>query len=112
MFLTTALVELRRNSRALRRHGSRRRDLREPHAGLRAPPTAIAMRWVVLCGHGRLRRASASHAKLFKDVDLDNDGMIGFREWMRIVELAGNAISADEAEFPHSVSQADLQLPY
>ena len=57
------------------------------------------MRWVVLCGHGRLRRASASHAKLFKDVDLDNDGMIGFREWMRIVELAGNAISADEAEF-------------
>merc|ERR1719181_1348394 len=37
--------------------------------------------------------------KLFKDVDLDNDGMIGFREWMRIVELAGNAISADEAEF-------------
>lgn len=47
----------------------------------------------------RLRRASASPAKLFKDVDLDNDGMIGFREWMRIVELAGNAISADEAEF-------------
>ena len=37
--------------------------------------------------------------KLFKDVDLDNDGLINFSEWSRIVELAGSALSPQETEF-------------
>ena len=32
--------------------------------------------------------------KAFRDVDLDNDGVISFPEWARVVEVAGSVLTA------------------
>ena len=37
--------------------------------------------------------------KAFRDVDLDNDGVISFPEWARVVEVAGSVLTDQESEF-------------
>ena len=37
--------------------------------------------------------------KAFRDVDLDNDGVISFPEWARVVEVAGSVLTDRESEF-------------
>ena len=37
--------------------------------------------------------------KAFRDVDLDNNGVISFPEWARVVEVAGSVLTDQESEF-------------
>ena len=50
--------------------------------------------------------------KAFRDVDLDNDGVISFPEWARVVEVAGSVLTDQESEFLfYFVSRATALTP-